>query len=312
MPRLRVTVAAALLLAGCGDSAGPAEFDAVQLGDDVSAIVTTVESTPTTYLDMAGFQMRRFFSGPGLPDSVKGKTYVRGADPGLGDYVASTRTGAPAGGVRFVLYDVNVLPSVETGHVDLTDAGSASRRAVRVRAFTSAGQVFADYEATMTGTLPDGTYELAGYLLNGTSRTEFELSGEIVPGARAGGSYGGRIELLGRELQLESRMTFPTTFTDPIQISVAVNGQGGELELDGEELNGALSAGVSVNGTAYATLQSQGGGPVTVTPAGDLVLTADQENLFRSVRGMTEISLRVARFLVDPVATLIAPVPVIP
>ena len=63
--------------------------------------------------------------GPIIPDAVTGTTFEWNADSA--GYVATAREGAPANGIRFIVYAIDpltgdpVLPLVETGYVDIMD-----------------------------------------------------------------------------------------------------------------------------------------------------------------------------------------------
>ncbi len=96
-----------------------------------------------------------------LPWGFEGETMVWDPEDG---YVVSGHAGAPADGVRFILYRMDpvtgypVEPSSAIGYLDIVDEDGATMEAVRVRAVRTSGpdRVIADYRATLAGS---GSYE---------------------------------------------------------------------------------------------------------------------------------------------------------
>ena len=76
-------------------------------------------------------------SGPIVPVDYLGRTYVPGID---GYEYDAARTGAPANGVRFILYEVGPITrepgATEIGYVDLLDESSTLAYVIRVLAVT--------------------------------------------------------------------------------------------------------------------------------------------------------------------------------
>ncbi len=87
----------------------------------------------------------------GIPPEVAGKTFEYSA----GSYVATGRTGAPANGVRFIIYAVHpvtfepVEPLNEVGYVQITDLSGSNTQAARV-AVVSNAITYLDYTVTAT------------------------------------------------------------------------------------------------------------------------------------------------------------------
>jgi hypothetical protein len=96
-----------------------------------------------------------------LPDPLVGRTLVWDHRDG---YVPSRRPGAPAHGVRLILYRMDpetgypVAPRVEIGYLDITDEDDAAGEGVRVLAVHTTGpaRVVADYYTWLDGA---GSYE---------------------------------------------------------------------------------------------------------------------------------------------------------
>lgn len=174
---LRSRLAPLLLVAaaaGCADPAPlPTTLDHTATQADVAAA-------------RAGFSAAAVVSFRQLADEVDatmqeqprlltyGKTYTWNTDSAK--YTASTRTGAPGNGSRFVLYattagGVPSLPLTERGHVEIAGSGgTASAKVV-----TTTGVVQLDYELTSSGTESAPAFAASGDVGSGASLTQFTL-----------------------------------------------------------------------------------------------------------------------------------------
>ncbi|MBK5098892.1 MAG: hypothetical protein JJE01_14025 [Gemmatimonadetes bacterium] len=123
-----------------------------------------------------------FAMEPIFPSNFLGTTFEW--DDGLGRYAMTARTGAPANGVRFILYAVDpfsgepVMPLNEIGWLDLTDEGSAS--ATQLRVFANTGgvdrlsyTVSASY--ALLGDNVEATATGAGFISDGSRTLVFNL-----------------------------------------------------------------------------------------------------------------------------------------
>jgi hypothetical protein len=109
-----------------------------------------------------------------IPDELKGKTFEW--DVATHHYVVTDRPGAPADGVRFILYAINPItrrpaePLVEVGYVDLHDLSVDTTRSLRiVVAGVDGTPVYVDY--TVAGTVTPGQFTASanGFISNGES-----------------------------------------------------------------------------------------------------------------------------------------------
>lgn len=105
-----------------------------------------------------------------IPDSLLGRTLVPNAQ---GHFVVDpTRTGAPAGGVRFVV--VTPGTTQEIGHVDLTDQIDATGELTVMDVV--AGTTVLMHNATVITSSSTGENDTSrGYLTNGTDRVDFDF-----------------------------------------------------------------------------------------------------------------------------------------
>lgn len=123
-----------------------------------------------------------FAMEPIFPSNFLGTTFEW--DDGLGRYAMTARTGAPADGVRFILYAVDpfsgepVVPLNEIGWLDLIDEGNASATQLRVLANTG-GVDRLDYTVSasyaLLGDVVEATATGAGFISDGTRALVFNL-----------------------------------------------------------------------------------------------------------------------------------------
>jgi hypothetical protein len=214
---LRKLMVGAVLLGfttACGDSTGPQDFDPADAQQRASAVMApfanneallslnavklpgtvaqaALLATPSSLTDPATLARFRALGNTLLslgaasplalfPADWLGNTYVY--DPDSQTYVLDAqRTGAPADGLRLILYAVDpalhtiLLPLDEVGYLDLIDVSTASENAVQIVAVIN-GVTFIDYTASATVEASSVTLSATGYLSNGTNRADFNLS----------------------------------------------------------------------------------------------------------------------------------------
>lgn len=133
-----------------------------------------------------------------IPSQIRGTTYVWNVDSM--SYVAdSTRTDAPANGVRIVMYQVDraqspplpTTPLSEIGYIDFTDQSSGAMNAVRIQAVltTTGGDLtLADYTISASSTSSSASVVAQGYVADLTEQVNFDLrlSGTFDPTTSTG------------------------------------------------------------------------------------------------------------------------------
>ena len=109
---------------------------------------------------------------PIIPDPILGTTFEW--DVSTDAYVATSRTGAPANGVRFILYGINPLtqtpiePLVEVGLVDLMDESTTGTLRLHLRVQGVGGTpTYLDYTAAIVAGSTSFTATVNGSLSNG-------------------------------------------------------------------------------------------------------------------------------------------------
>jgi len=244
-------------------------------------------------------------------DTYRGSTFVY--DPELDEYVVDAeRAGAPADGVRFVIYEVDLLgvpiDTDEIGHADLIDEGDESAEDVALRLVVVAhDQTVLDYRTTVDLTLTSGAITVAGFLQgeNGprldfdieavgtrfldhsTLEIEFDLSVDArdfsivgtVSGVEDGPEGEGDVDLL---VQHGDR-------------SIRVDVSGSEGEVDGQ---------IFLDGQLFATVSGDSGSPTILSADGE-ALTPGQTLVLLRVLDVLEDVFDFLEDLVDPVDEIV-------
>jgi len=122
-------------------------------------------------------------AAPIFPANLLGKTFTWSED--LGRYAVSEETGAPANGVRFVVYAMNPLtnmpaqPLNAVGYLDMTDESSAESTRIGIEA-VSDGVTLIDYYIDASFTLTAEEYSVVldavGFLSDGVTQVDFDLN----------------------------------------------------------------------------------------------------------------------------------------
>jgi hypothetical protein len=231
------------------------------------------------------------FSGlPAFLDaSLAGKTFVYSG----GAYVMSDLTGAPANGVRFLLYAVDpvtflpVEPLVETGHVDLTDLSSGSTLAARVQVFSGSTE-YINYRVSVTSSVSSGRITIFGFVTDGTTRADINLRATLTSSAGLTLTYS--VDVPTRDFSIDLTLTSsgidPTTAT--IGVTIDVRGGNGWIYMTGnfDQAGGVLH--VSVNGDPFATITVVGANPPTITGEDGQALTEDDITALESIFDITD------------------------
>lgn len=185
--------AALALAAACGDTTAPGgetgpTFDGVAALRTVEPLTSVIDQEIFASFDgaLSHFEV---FIGRGtdpIPTDALGKTFVY--DPGTATYVVdpADASGAPAAGVRFVLYAWEgslgrpAMPLERVGHLDIvsTGGGTTSESVAHLLVVQEAPEtVIADFVRSH-GTLTDGTsFLLRGWTLGGTTKVNVAVDG---------------------------------------------------------------------------------------------------------------------------------------
>ena len=241
-----------------------------------------------------------------IPAELAGVTFVW--DEGTDTYVASDLSGAPANGVRFLLYAVDpimlrpVEPVVETGYVDVIDQSTLSTLNVRVKV-VQANVTYLDYDVTSSAAGTSGIVTIDGYAFNGSVRADFTLKNSISE------SDGGVVVSLDYDLDVPSRglaIDWTATFANitdtdvAVTLDMSVSGPNGDVRVVGTFASEGGTFTVKVNGETFATVSITTGEPVILGANGQ-ALTPDEEQAVVSVMDSYEGSLDSFSHLLLPV-----------
>lgn len=320
-------VAAAIVVAGCGgDSTGPTTrgFDA----DDVGANLQRVERVITAP-EWESFRaiaeranvgpFARTVPGtdsdlyliPLISPDGRGTTFVY--DTLSGGYVPRfNRPGAPANGVRFILYAVNPITgapevSAEVGHADLFDLGSVNGPEVSLQFIVvSEGDIFLDYSVTAAGDQSGGSVSIDGFAGLSADRLSFSIEAESTS-ADATTATGVRFDIAIPEKGFDVRADLASVDTDQgetgsVDIRVRHRGSTIRIQMDG----GATAAEASflVNGELFATATGSGGGVILRGADGE-ELNAEELQALHAILRLADGLTRLFGELMAPAGRLI-------
>ena len=252
---------------------------------------------------------------PGLAiitPQLYGKTLVY--DPAQHRYIIDpAREGAPANGIRYVLYAVDnsthePLVGQEIGHADLTDEGVALANGFSLRLRASAGSLlFLDYAVTAQGDDQSGAIAVRGFMADGVSRANFHVD---VNGATDNSgsafalAFGLTTEPEGLDLATSIHAT-SATGADAGQMEQTLRLGGNVFQLTAAQTGGELHAAVVVNGRPFASIA----GPsdhLTILGANGQPLSPEATMALGQILGLADGVARLAGDLLQPIQALIA------
>lgn len=212
-----------------------------------------------------------------LAPELAGKTFVYSG----GVYVMSDLTGAPANGVRFLLYAVDpvtyapVEPLVETGYVDLIDLSTSSTSAARVRV-VSGGTEYINYTVTVSNTSSGGRITMLGFVTDGTTQADISLRATLTLSGGLTLTYS--VDVPTRDFSIDLTLTSsgldPATAT--LGVTLDVRGGNGWIQMTGQFDQNGGTLNVSVSGEHFATITQVGAGAPVFTGATGQPLTDDE------------------------------------
>ncbi|MFW6089983.1 MAG: hypothetical protein ACODAB_09530, partial [Gemmatimonadota bacterium] len=255
----------------------PSDLSALSAPSAESSLVRPVGAAPLAFSGA---------SQPIIPADLLGTTFEW--DDVEGAYVATERTGAPAAGVRFILYDRTQAPPVEDGFLDLTDEGDASADRLNVHVEKN-GATRLDYDVVVTETTNGGSVSVAGFLTDGTSQIDFDLEEGVVEtadGFSIDVSYA--LSLAGESLGVGVDYVIDVGTTTSLEfVATIVNGPN-TLVLDlSQQGEGDVTGTVEWNGDLVMTIADDGTGqPTFLGPDGENLTAAEAE----AIEQMFELS----------------------
>jgi hypothetical protein len=219
---------------------------------------------------------------PVVRPGVLGRTYVFSA--AAGTYVHDgARTGAPANGVRFVLYETNaetgaINPAKEIGHADLIDerAGSPTSAGLRFRV-VSGGVTALEYAFEISGLVVAPVLAVNGFMSDGTERVNFQLTvGGPAWGHGGTVTLAAKLELPSQNFSVETTLEAPAGHEGgPSNVVMTIRGGSDVIVVTSKAAAGQVDVTVTVNGKVLATATGDAAHPV-LKGEGGRELTAEE------------------------------------
>jgi len=304
--RPRWLPAVVVLAAACAESTGPGDvFDPAITSESASQVGTALENSQAVRsLSVLGGDL--ILSAPPAPAAAVG-------DPALGalssavfnaaalapifpaDKLGKTlvctfstpesrcryqvdpqRTGAPANGVRFILYAVDpvikkvVTPLQEIGYLDVTDKSTPAAATVGIKAVVN-GTTLLEYDASAVVTTTSITFSAKGYVTDGTTRLDFDLSQTLSQGAA---SIDYQVSVAGKDRSI--RFVASGSREEPMgTVTLTIKDRGHTTELKGTGNDDAISGTISYDGKVVINISGTPDHPV-FTPADGATVTEEQ------------------------------------
>ena len=251
-------------------------------------------------------------ASPALRPGSLGSTYIY--DPAVRRYVvAPERSGAPANGVRFILYALNPvthepITAVEIGYADLIDEGVTRPTGIGLRLIVvSEGTTYLDYRVALDGSPTAGTLVVSGFVTDGEKRLVFHIAANGTSGP------GGAAMNVAFEFGVPARAF---SVVGALQAEHSPSGDLGRINLvarSGETkidvaITGddrTVNATILVNDQIFATVTGDHHNPV-IRGAGGRELTAEEVQALHGILGLVGGVFQLFANLLEPVAAILA------
>jgi hypothetical protein len=298
------------VFAACGDSTGPEDFDPVVVNGKAEAVLSAFDGNeallalsvlgpamqfstaapvfsvvpfdPTDGTAVAATRMRELrevlpsFGSSGslalFPVDLLGTTYVYNTN--TGEYeIDANATGAPADGVRFILYAVDpilfevVEPLDPVGYLDLIDVSTASEDALQIVAVVGS-VTYLDYTASVAQGTSSATIAAEGFLSNGSDQVDFDLS---LTATLSQVSLDYQLSTDEGSVRLEALMGSD----DSIGATLTLEGDGDTIILDITITPSTVSGEITYNGDVVVTVAGTPESPTFTKPDGTPLTQAE-------------------------------------
>lgn len=212
---------------------------------------------------------------PLLPSDVLGVTFEWSDLESA--YVPTERTGAPANGLRVIVYDRTVTPFVEVGFVDITDESDPAADRLHVH-MEKAGITRLDYTVEVTQSTSSVAIAISGFITDGVERVNFDVSESATETETSVTvQIGYSLSLEGRPLSVSftSTVSFGEFITAELTATF-VNGANTLVLNMSQDAEGALDGTVTWNGELVMTITGTGDGePIFLGPDGEELSLAE-------------------------------------
>ena len=241
-----------------------------------------------------------------IPAGIAGKTFEYSA----GSYVAGTRTGAPANGVRFLLYAVDpvtfmpVEPLVETGYVDITDLSGTSTQSARVQV-VSGSTTYIDY--TVTANSLTGRITVIGFVTDGTNQANLNFRSTLSSAGALTLVYS--LDVPQRDVSIDLTLTASGFDVQSVTINIilTMSGPNGTVSLSGQFTSTGGTLTVRTGGKTFATITVTGAADPVITGADGLPISEEDAAALRSIFELTFEAFVSFDQMLAPVTFFLAP-----
>jgi hypothetical protein len=250
-------------------------------------------------------------AAPIISDLHRGTTFVY--DPEADRYVTDAeRQDAPATGVRFVLYEVDLLgrPVVdeEIGYADLVDEGDESAEDVALSLTAVAHETTVlEYRITLDLQASGGTLGVHGALQDEVGRRlDFDIDLTAAKtGAQTLLDIAFELRIDARDFSIVGTLSgIENAFEEDGSIEIIARHQDDSIRLDVTGSAGQLDGSVFVNGALFATVTGDASNPTIASATGD-PLTLGEWLVLRHIVDGAEDVFDFIEDLVDPVDELV-------
>ena len=284
--------AISLAILACGDSTGPeSDFNPVATESVVAELLSAFRGNRAVQsLEVLGPVINLPSQAPATAvprvSGVDAKPIPK-LEPGLGRTLVynpntasyefdNDASGAPANGVRFILYAVDtgedelVMPLAAIGHVDLTDQSAGAAALLGVDAVVD-GTPQLEYDATASGTLAlTLTHVVDGVVEDGAAGINIDVQQQVSPteGLDLDYTFTRGDQTVRIELELSTQTFIATT-------TMTVSSGGTTLAITTTGTPQSIDGGVSVNGSEVVRISGTSATPIFLHVDGTPVIGAD-------------------------------------
>jgi len=248
---------------------------------------------------------------PIISDRHRGGTFVY--DPVTDAYTFDPdRDGAPATGVRFVIYEVDAagrpIIDQEVGYADLVDEGDGSAEDIALRLIVVTNETTTlDYRTTLDASLGRGAITVRGFLQGEDGvRLDFDIAavGTVTLG-RSTLDVTFDLAVEARGFSIAGRVTGVEEGTDGEgDVELLVRHRSHSIRLDMAGRAGQLDGSVHLNGELFATVTGDAGNPTILGATGN-PLRLGEVLVLRQIVDTVEDVFDLLEDLVDPVDEIV-------
>ena len=220
-----------------------------------------------------------------MPLTALGKTFEYNTTSD--EYEPTARPGAPATGVRFILYTTDgdgliIEPLVEVGYVDLTRSSVDNKVTGRAEIYGLGGTKVMDYTITIGGTTNFPTFSVVGFAGVGVNQVTFNLAtGYSLVTQNV--TINWRTDMVARGLSSRVQLAIGGGPNPQYTLGAVMRNGLRKVEIGGTGVvQGAGDFTVKVGNRVFALVEVDALGNVTITdPNGGPLSPADELTMFR-------------------------------